>query len=1444
MRDSLAKQIDRYVKSRHQKKHRTYALRCLALLVVFATVYALILPAVTMSSETVCGKEEHTHSEECWTTQMVDPQPQIVCEAGKSGEVLIHRHDSYCYDNAGNLICDLPEREFHAHTDACYRELKEYTCEEVQDLGHTHTGACYAYSKGELICGLEEEPGHVHTDECYPTERVDEPTCGKEEAEEGNPEGKPAHTHDEACFTVVVRERFKCGLEETDPVTDEEGNVIVEGHHHDSSCKMSDEELRICGQTEDKGHTHDKSCWEWTERLVCSEDEREPGHIHTEECYHVERVLACQTPELTVHTHSETCRDEFGSLSCGKAEVAMHQHTEECRFTPEGEAEETRVLTCGMEEHAHGDICYVEILPDPVKYYCGFDAGEHIHNSDCYFESGALWCTLQEHMHTAECLEEPLPADTDEPADGEDPAESQPPEEGVLLEDYVCVYTENEAFTVTYTINGFATLDNGEGQPDDVASGEPEPGAEPDQGGDAPAEPEPGTAEPTQAPQDDPTPAVGDEVEVNEGEDGQIELPLSSGPQKLHKIGNRSDDEIIIDPNFSHAPDADADASPAPADTQTPEDGDQTNENIVQLDPALVKINVTELEEGTPEYEAILAGSEKDTESEETMFLFAPLLLNASYMGRELDLSRCTMTVKVEPTTQFIEQLESMGANVMAIDELDEDGLIDSDGTAGEMDGDESIPVLSLFNSTGEVLDAIELTEGENVLTVSMLSADQSVAVSASDTTNPKFTVQYYANLNVIATTGTNALTLIDTSGGKLPQNKKETDMSPNDNALKHMYVDSNGNVEKKQKLVEVFASQKAEYVKKPNVNYFNVAVENTNYELKEVWILKAGGNLTSVDTADWDVFTYDNTLHFTNRELVSSNDGTKGKTYTKDDNYTYVWVDQNKGKYIRIKDGDVIRLVYNTTAEDKDFAANFYDYDITTGCVYTEPNPMNRDVKKATSAQTNNEIWYAWTYERGINDKSNYSGSGTKLAFGNKNANTGLGELDWHGNKPNMTNSDTFKGCTFGIASGLDGEGNIVYSSGLNVPKLFNETGDVMGKTPYWKGEYSLKFARAGDTYTLSAVNGTGATGLENFGHPSDGLTNIWTNHFWPMDSATSWGADGHDLKFGSTAYKTYRRYFGDATATDETYGTGIWTTMPTSDDGKDHNSYFGMNYQVKFDLVPEYIGPLEYYFFGDDDMWVFLDGRLVCDIGGVHSSVGEYVNLWDYLHKHETECWDDNGKLVCTAAGKTEHTLSFFYTERGASGSTCWMQFTLPSVVSDTPVQKTSGLTVSKTVQGLSSIDPNKEFTFKIYLRDAKGEELLDDYKYTRYGEDGGQVGENIVEHENVYNGATFTLKANERIYIEHLPAGTKYKIEELKEDDCSVSYIVDSGTVQTGKMEFTALNSSGGGDLQIINTYYKLPETGGAGLWYTMAALPFSTAMLCVWYKKKTHGKGTLR
>lgn len=493
-------------------------------------------------------------------------------------------------------------------------------------------------------------------------------------------------------------------------------------------------------------------------------------------------------------------------------------------------------------------------------------------------------------------------------------------------------------------------------------------------------------------------------------------------------------------------------------------------------------------------------------------------------------------------------------------------------------------------------------------------------------------------------------------------------------------------------------------------------------------------------------------------------------------------------GNVVYIQNGTVIRLVYDTNEKQQNFPANFYDYDISGGQDSAGRYLTGRNGINAAS-----------NYGTSRNGKRTWGSYCDVLAFGNDNCGTGMSRyrfdelfLNKYSTKWTDSNKETHTigadqyGCTFGLADSLKDE-KIVYNEWLVAPDLFNE-GTANGKTIY-TNDSSLTFSRVGDTYTLSAatVGGVGTINdLQYLFNPSpNGTTtysSIFTNDFWPLDGA----ANGTDPLFGKDTPDFYG-YDADAQGKD-TSKTNVWKEtagrLPGSDDGNNHNCFFGMQYAVKFTLTADYVGPLEYYFFGDDDMWVFLDDKLVCDIGGVHSSVGEYVNLWDYLRKD----------------GRTEsetHTLTFFYTERGASGSTCYMNFTLPSVSGVNIEQKTSDLEVRKQVVGQD--ESGQEFNFDIQFYDQNGKPVLDDYAYTKYGKDGKEIDSNLVVH----TGDKFTLKDGQYVRIRYLPFGLRYTITEVPRDGYTVSSTINGVTGQGSEAKGTILNTGQMNTVLFTNT-----------------------------------------
>lgn len=177
MKNTLLHQAAKFKLQNRKHKRWQKAVSILACIVVFCTVYALILPALTAEGTPHCGIEEHTHTDECY-------ENRLIC--GKEEGEGAHTHTDECYTQEQTLICGLEEGEgAHTHTEECYDEEGNLICGLEENEGHQHTEECYQ-TDNILTCDQEESEGHQHTAECY--EQV--LACGKEE-----------HTHSLACYS-------------------------------------------------------------------------------------------------------------------------------------------------------------------------------------------------------------------------------------------------------------------------------------------------------------------------------------------------------------------------------------------------------------------------------------------------------------------------------------------------------------------------------------------------------------------------------------------------------------------------------------------------------------------------------------------------------------------------------------------------------------------------------------------------------------------------------------------------------------------------------------------------------------------------------------------------------------------------------------------------------------------------------------------------------------------------------------------------------------------------------------------------------------------------------------------------------------------------------------------------------------------------------------------
>ena len=133
--------------------------------------------------------------------------------------------------------------------------------------------------------------------------------------------------------------------------------------------------------------------------------------------------------------------------------------------------------------------------------------------------------------------------------------------------------------------------------------------------------------------------------------------------------------------------------------------------------------------------------------------------------------------------------------------------------------------------------------------------------------------------------------------------------------------------------------------------------------------------------------------------------------------------------------------------------------------------------------------------------------------------------------------------------------------------------------------------------------------------------------------------------------------------------------TSLPGS--ANKYNYGFGAKLEFNFRLtkdgtVKDKDGkdvPIEFNFSGDDDVWVFIDGKLALDVGGAHSPADGTLNFKTMkatVSDVKASAGDGNPATVTdfTLEGEktAEHTLTMFYMERGMWESNMKVTFNFP--------------------------------------------------------------------------------------------------------------------------------------------------------------------------------------
>lgn len=496
--------------------------------------------------------------------------------------------------------------------------------------------------------------------------------------------------------------------------------------------------------------------------------------------------------------------------------------------------------------------------------------------------------------------------------------------------------------------------------------------------------------------------------------------------------------------------------------------------------------------------------------------------------------------------------------------------------------------------------------------------------------------------------------------------------------------------------------------------------------------IVQKGDAKVNVTIEYYDDTQNPKTMIYASKKELSP--GESISNYDIADNWNINWAEKSTtdGKFESISNLDEIQVVSDCiirvyyTPQEKTLAGSttFYDYTVKAG--------------KQDGSWGFSDTYYS--FNQLTNDKSPKVSENKKLIAGTNDSNVGQNYPEYQqykislpDSKGNTKDANCYTGGDStipGLLKKIDDNGNVIFN--YAEPGFFVDSdysvqfgGSIFGggKKRFLRKvykDYTLEFARKGDTYTLNGVR-----------NKDNGWVTGAGNNFYPLDSE-----------------------------------------LPSYEESeRSHNYYFGMRYDVTF-KIGDYVGPLNYKFTGDDDLWAVLDGKkIVIDLGGIHSAAEKTVDLWQYIGQAAN---------LTEAQKQQTHTLTILYMERGAGASNCEMKFTLPSAK-------------------IQQVDKTKMTNISFYKTDAEGKGLPgaqfsltnDSTKTTMYA---ASESDGLVQFQQLVAG-TYTLTETQAPDGYVTPTKTwKVKVTANSGSLSAKIYQAD-GRTELGKLT--------GGEYQIINS-----------------------------------------